>query len=836
LSADVPNPSYDELLNAQRLVEQLPVALYVCEAPSGRITFYNARAAELWGRKPRHGEADERFCGSFKLWHLSGAPLRHDETPMAQALLEGRRTRNQEVIIERPDGSLITVLVNIDPVFDRAGRVVGAINVFQDATTLKKTADARARLAAIVESSDDAIISADLKGTITSWNRGAERLYGYTASEAVHQPVTMLIPPERHDEGPGLLERVRRGERIDHYETVRRHKDGSFLDISLTVSPLVDDHGHVIGVSKISRDITEQKQVAARIEMDREVMSRLYEIGKLCTRPEDHFTDTLQQMLATGMWICGAEKGNIQLLDETSSSLKIVVQRGFDAEFLDFFASVEQSDASVCGAAFAFGERIVVEDVTTSDIFAGHTSQKVLLDAGVRSVQSTPFISSKGKILGMLSTHHSRPGRPTDRECRLLDVLARQAADYVERKRAEEQREELLRGAERSREEAEAANRAKDEFLAMLGHELRNPLSSIRNAIAAATLDESSRERALSIACRATDQLGRLVDDLLDVARITRGRVPLRKELVSLGAVLQRTVDGAQGLMAERGHSLSLLLPAEEIRLEADAARIEQAVTNLLTNAAKYTDPGGTVTVSAERDHEQAVIRVRDNGIGIPPEVLPRVFDLFTQAERSLDRAQGGLGIGLTLVRRIVELHGGTVEAKSLGAARGSEFIIRLPARPWVATEVTPTPKSRRAGSERRPARVLMVEDNPEAAESLMMILELLGHQARVVHDGRTAIDAARANLPDVMLIDIGLPGMNGYEVAQAIRRDATLKHLVLVALTGYGLSEDKARAMAAGFDHHLVKPVDLDALQELVERVGMRAKKGSSAGHDVQH
>jgi CheY-like chemotaxis protein len=296
---------------------------------------------------------------------------------------------------------------------------------------------------------------------------------------------------------------------------------------------------------------------------------------------------------------------------------------------------------------------------------------------------------------------------------------------------------------------------------------------------------------------------------------------------VRLADVLQRTVDGARASMDERGHALALALPTEAIQVEADAARLEQAIANLLTNAAKYTDPGGTISVAAEREGDDAVIRVRDNGIGIAPDVLPRVFDLFAQGARSLDRAQGGLGIGLTLVRRIVELHGGTVDASSAGIGRGAEFVIRLRALPPAAdgTAVPPPEDARPAVAAHHPARVLMVEDNPDAAETLVMILELLGHHVRVVHDGLAALDAARANVPDIMLVDIGLPGIDGYEVAQRIRRDAALKHIVLVALTGYGRPEDKELAIAAGFDYHLVKPVDVDALGALV------AKLGGSAG-----
>jgi PAS domain S-box-containing protein len=556
------------------------------------------------------------------------------------------------------DGSIRQVLVDSSSLWE-GGRFVHTQCFTRDVTERTSAEATKARLAAIVESSDDAIISKDMNGVITSWNDGAERLFGYTADEAIGRPVTMLIPPERQDEEPTILGRIRRGERIDHYETVRQRKDGTLLDISLTVSPLRDGRGTVVGASKIARDITD--------------------------------------------W-----------------------------------------------------------------------------------------------------------------------------------KRAQQQREDLLRVAEQARAEAEAANRAKDDFLAMLGHELRNPLSAVRNAISAATLDERNRERAFLIARRQADQLGRIVDDLLDVARITRGRVPLRKERISLATVLQRAVEGARSAMDERGHALTLFVPTEPIHLDADAARLEQAIANLLANAAKYTDPGGKVAVTGERDGEEALVRVRDNGIGIAPDVLPRVFDLFKQGPRSLERAQGGLGIGLTLVRRIVEQHGGAVEAMSPGVGGGSEFVVRLPALPPTSEAIEESGALPRA-REQHPARVLMVEDNPDAAESLVMILELLGHHVRVVHDGIAALEAARANVPDIMLVDIGLPGMNGYEVAGAVRGEPDLKNIVLVALTGYGRPEDKAQALAAGFDYHLVKPVDLDALGDLVAQLGAAgavAPRGPATWH----
>jgi two-component system CheB/CheR fusion protein len=263
---------------------------------------------------------------------------------------------------------------------------------------------------------------------------------------------------------------------------------------------------------------------------------------------------------------------------------------------------------------------------------------------------------------------------------------------------------------------------------------------------------------------------------------------------------------------------LNVALASEPIRIEADPARLEQVFVNLLSNAAKYTEAGGQIDVVVKRQGEQVAVRIRDTGIGIAPEMLPRVWNLFTQADRALDRAQGGLGIGLTIARRLVELHGARIEAHSQGLGKGAEFVVTLPA---FARIEEARPAAPAEPVSQRTARVLLVEDNPDAAESLTMLLELLGHRVRATHDGVAALDAARANVPDVMLVDIGLPGMDGYEVARRVRRDPDLKHVVLVALTGYGQEEDKRQAMAAGFDYHLVKPVNPDALHGLVARLG---------------
>jgi two-component system CheB/CheR fusion protein len=390
-------------------------------------------------------------------------------------------------------------------------------------------------------------------------------------------------------------------------------------------------------------------------------------------------------------------------------------------------------------------------------------------------------------------------------------------ADITERKRLED---ELRRRAEQLAE----ADRHKDEFLAMLAHELRNPLAPIRNALHILKQPDANGGmlgQAMDMAERQVGHMARLLDDLLDVSRISRGRIELRQEPVDLAAVLGRSVEAARPLFEERQHQLTVSLTPGPLRVRGDPTRLDQVVTNLLNNAAKYTDPGGRIRVSAGREGGAVVLRVRDTGIGIDPEMLPKIFDLFVQAERRLDRSQGGVGIGLTLVRRLVELHGGTVDAQSAGPGRGSEFVVRLPAAPEGEAGARAGAAGADAASPRALSRrVLVVDDNVDAADSIALLLRLGGHEVRVAHDGPTALLIARAFRPQVVFLDIGMPGMDGYEVARRLRREPGPQPALLVALTGWGHDEDRRRSQEAGFDHHLVKPVDPAALVQLLAGV----------------
>jgi two-component system CheB/CheR fusion protein len=408
----------------------------------------------------------------------------------------------------------------------------------------------------------------------------------------------------------------------------------------------------------------------------------------------------------------------------------------------------------------------------------------------------------------------------------------RKSHEELER-RVEERTAALARANEALRE----ADRRKDDFLAMLGHELRNPLAAIGNALELVRRGLCSgaeaERRVWGLIGRQVGHLGRLVDDLLDVSRINQGKIKLRRQLLGLVSVIASAVESARPLIDARRHWLELELPDDDLVLDGDPARLHQVVLNLLTNAAKYTEEGGHVRLAVRREAGGVVaVSVRDTGMGIPPAMLAHIFEPFTQAERTLDRSQGGLGIGLTLVRQLAELHGGSVSASSEGPGRGSEFVVRLPLMPDGTRLPAPLPaegpgtsgNGQGPGGSRR--RVLLVDDNRDAADSLALLLQASGHEVRTAHDGLAGLEAARAARPEVVLLDIGLPRMDGYEVARRLR--AQLGHdVVLVALTGYGQADDRRRAREAGFNIHLVKPVDLDALERLLASPELLAVKG---------
>ena len=550
---------------------------------------------------------------------------------------------------------------------------------------------------------------------------------------------------------------------------------------------------------------------AARQKTLRELMT-LYAMGRILSAELD-LQRLLQTLTDTATQLSGAQFGAFfyNATDDQGGHYLYTLS-GASQEAFEQFCTPRNTP--LLTPTFA-GQGVVRLDDVTKDPRYGRNVPHRGTPMGrlpVRSYLAVPVRGRTSEVLGGLFLGHPEPGVFTDDAERVVVGLAAQAAIAIQNAR-------LYEAERNARAEAEAGSRAKDEFLAMLGHELRNPLSAVRNAIVTARLDPSRQVSALDIAGRGADQLARLVDDLLDVARITQGRIALRTQRLPIATIVERAVESVRQLIDERAHTISVQLPPHDAHVEGDSTRLEQVVANLISNAAKYTEPGGRIDVIVERQKDEVALRVRDNGIGIGPDMLPRVFDLFAQADRGLDRAQGGLGVGLTVVKRLVDLHGGRVEAHSDGIGKGAEFVVRLPTvLPGREDAVSSE------GAERACARVLLVEDNGDAGESLMMLLELLGHRARMVHHGSAALEAARADPPDVMLVDIGLPGIDGYEVARRVRQDPALRHVVLVALTGYGRDEDRQRALGAGFDHHLVKPVNPETLESLVARLSPTA------------
>ncbi|HZQ60719.1 MAG TPA: ATP-binding protein [Casimicrobiaceae bacterium] len=383
------------------------------------------------------------------------------------------------------------------------------------------------------------------------------------------------------------------------------------------------------------------------------------------------------------------------------------------------------------------------------------------------------------------------------------------------------------RGAE---EALRAADKRKDEFLATLAHELRNPLAPMRNALRILDVaggDPTAQKRARDMMERQLQQMVRLVDDLLDVSRITTGKLALRTERTDLATVIRNAVDTARPFVDSRGHALAVKLPHEPVYLDADPTRLAQVFSNLLNNAAKYTDPGGRIALSAVREGDKVVITVTDNGIGIAPGMQHAIFDMFTQVDHSLERSHAGLGVGLTLARRLVELHGGTIEAKSDGLNRGSQFQVSLPVAA-TATEPQTAPQDAAGTGAVNGHRILVADDNVDFADSFALILRMLGNEVRVTHDGAEALQMAKTFEPEFCFLDIGLPKINGYDLAERLRAAAETRNSTLIAVTGWGQDKDRQRAHAAGFDHHMVKPVDAQAIEALL-RSASKASTGSS-------
>ena len=739
---------------------------------AGRVNYLNEVAESLTGWT--HAEALGKPLESvFRIVNESTGET--VESPATRALREGIVVglANHTLLIRR-DGSRIAIDDSAAPIRNESGLVAGCVLIFRDVEAHRVAERERANqfliaktLAAIVESSDDAIISKSLQGIIQSWNAAAERLFGYSASEAIGRHISLVIPPERIAEEDQIIGRLTLGERIDHFETERVRSDGQRIQVSLTISPIRDDSGKVVGASKIVRDVTERK----RVEADRQMFVTLVETS----------TDFIGMSDLDGIPFFVNRAGLLQV-GLTS------IEQAKNTPVREFF--------------FPEDQHWIMEEFFPQVRAQGH---------GEVEVRFRNFRTGEARWMAYkVVTLTDANGRPT--------AFATVSQDVTDRRRMEDHLRALAA-------DLKEADRRKNEFLATLAHELRNPLAPISNAVQVlrrhGSVDKDAVEAASGLLQRQVTHLARLVDDLLDMSRITRGRIELRREKVELEAVVRQVVEATRAQYRGMNHDLTISLPDEPVLLDADPTRLAQILGNLLTNACKFTDRGGRVSLSVERHDGMVEIRVRDNGIGIAAGDLPKVFDMFTQLDASLERSRDGLGIGLTLVKNLVEMHGGSITVHSAGRGTGSEFLVSLPT--IAETASVEGNGSASATDSATGRRILIVDDNEDGAASLSMLLKIGGHETFIAHDGRGALRLAEELRPDVILLDIGLPGMSGYQVCRQIRQEEWGRDMVLVAVTGWGQEDDRIRSREAGFDAHIVKPVDPDVLAKIIAPVASR-------------
>jgi PAS domain S-box-containing protein len=679
-------------------------------------------------------------------------------------------------------------------------------------------------LARVVESSDDAIVSKDLTGIITSWNRAAERMFGYTEAEAVGRSIRMVIPQELQSEEDHVLAQIRAGGTVDHYETIRQHKDGRLLTISLTVSPIRDEHGEIIGASKIARDITETTRLLAIARDHAAITEKLYEVGTVLASSLDRDA-VVQKVTDIARELTGAEFGAFfyNVVDrESGETFKLYTLSGAAKEA---FASFPQPRATKIFAPTFHGQGTVRIDDVTRDPRYGQNPPFRGMPPGhlpVRSYLAVPVTGRSGQVLGGLFFGHTRPAMFTEQHERLAAGTARWATVALENARLFV--------------EAQEASRMKDEFLAVLSHELRTPLNAIAGytrLLRGGMLQGDKAERGLEAIDRNAAWLTQIVEDVLDVSRIVSGNLRMDVQPVELALVVHNAVATLQPAADAKGVALHTMLDARVGTVAGDRDRLQQVMWNLLSNAVKFTPRGGRVEVRLERPGAEVELVVSDTGAGIAREFLPHVFERFSQADSGTTRKTGGLGLGLAIARHIVEMHGGTIEAESAGANQGSTFRVRLPqmiAQPRPKGEARQRPPERAelpgALGDLQGVRVLAVDDESDSLELLRMALEAAGADVTALSSPFEAVAAVAAVRPDVLLLDLGMPDLDGYELIRRIRSspDARVRATPAAALTAFARAEDRTKALQHGFEMHVAKPVDP---AELVASVATLARRG---------
>lgn len=733
---------------------------------AARVTFVNPVAEGLTGWT----NADAQGCPLDDVFRIVNQHTRRPvESPAQKVLKEGVIVglANHTLLISR-DGRETPIDDSGAPIRDAEGRVAGVVLVFRDVTKRHQVEEElehqRRLLQTITDNAASMLLMMDPQGRTTFANPAAERITGFRAEELIGEPLHEKIHYARPDGRPYPVEECPLDNALPLQEAVRAHedvfirKDGTFFPVRCSARPVLRN-GEPVATVIEAQDVSEESRVADALRKREERFRAI----------ADRSVTGIAEVDLAGRYLFVNDR-----YCETLGRRR--------EELLD-------------------GMRM--QDVTHPDDLSPNLLRfERLVREGQPFLIEKRYVRPDGSIVWV---NNSVSGVRGD-DGRVEGVVA-VSVDVTDRKRAEDELRE--------------ANRRKDEFLAMLAHELRNPLAPIRSGLDLLGL-MGTDGGIIEPMQQQVEHLVRLVDDLLDVSRIMRGKVELRRESVELASIVDRAVRTARPLIDARRHELSLELPKEPVTLDADPVRLSQVIANLLNNAAKYTEDGGRIRLSALAEDGDAVVTVSDTGIGIDSDLLPAVFDLFTQASPGIDRSEGGLGIGLTLVKSLVEMHGGSVTARSDGLGKGSAFTVRLPRGTAAAPQAAKESRPDSTGAY----RLLVVDDNVAAAKMLSKLIQKLGkHDVVAAHDGRSALESAGAYRPDVILLDIGLPRMDGYEVARRLRQRPEFERTLIVALTGYGAEEDRRRSLQAGCDDHLVKPPGIETLRQVLAHPKLRGE-----------
>jgi PAS domain S-box-containing protein len=783
----------------RQLIRNLPAAIYSTDA-DGRITFYNDSAVELWGREPEVSR--DYWCGSHRIMRPDGSDLALEDCPLAVTLRTGVPVRGQEIVIERPDGTRRNVLPYPTPIHDVNGRVVGAVNMLLDVTERNLAQMVSQRLAAIVESSDDAIIGKDTNGIINSWNRGAERIFQYKAAEIIGKPVLTLIPPERRDEEAEILSRIRAGDRVKHFETIRRRKDGTLIDVALTISPVKDANGKIIGASKIARNITDRK----RNERQQQAMYAL--VAKL--NRSLSLNDTCEAALDAVFQCHDCDRASI-LLGDAGGVMRFQAWRGLSDGYR---AAVEGHSPWKPGEN---PQPIFINDLAVTPLV--ENIKTAVEKERIRALAFIPIVY-EDRLFGKFMLYYNAPHEFSFEEMRPVRTIASQIAFAIERDRS-------MRELRQAHDDMLKASRAKDEFLATLSHELRTPLNPVLLIASDAARDHDLPPRVrtdFDTIRKNVEMEARLIDDLLDLTRIARGKVKLDRHNVSLRAVLEDAIGQVCEEMNEKKIEFFANLDGVQEQIYADAIRLQQIFWNLLKNAVKFTGPGGRISVNTAVTAGKAIVRVSDTGIGMTPDEMSIIFNAFAQGHQPASGCAhrfGGLGLGLAISQKLAELHRGKIHAASEGRGKGATFTVELPLisvpeRHHGPDQAAPE-QPPQAPANIHGLRVLLVEDHEPTRLALTQLLLRRHYKVTAAGSLKEALAAAEAGDFHLVISDIGLPDGSGYELMNELRNRTEIPG---IALTGYGMDHDVARSEQVGFGAHLTKPVRVETLDRALAAV----------------